>query len=140
MLVDFHDFHDLHSHRGSRAAKHRLTHAEVVAMAGTSRTGTDVSDVMKRGRGDRDREPKTQQSLYPGNLLTLILHEPAPALFRVVVAVGVYTYLGDGELRLLTCGDVDLEHRKIHVTKAWVRARGKRPVSSARRRAAYRVR
>jgi integrase len=41
--------------------------------------------------------------------------------WRSLVALAVYTYLRDGELRVLTCGDVDIEHKVIRVTKAWNR-------------------
>jgi integrase len=42
-------------------------------------------------------------------------------LWRVVLAVSTYCYARDGELRVLTCGDIDLEHNEIRITKAWDR-------------------
>jgi hypothetical protein len=45
--------------------------------------------------------------------------------WRALVAFAVYSYLRDGELRALLCGDVDVEHAIIRVNKAWIRKRGK---------------
>jgi integrase len=77
-------------------------------------------------RGPKKGKPRDKPYLYPSDVMTFINDEQPPALWRVLVPVAVYTYLRDGELRVLTCGDVDLEHEVISVNKAWIRKRGKR--------------
>jgi len=62
-----------------------------------------------------------KQFLYPAEFLKLVEHPDVPRLWKRLAAVAIYSYLRDGELRVLECRDVDLEHGVIRVTKAWNR-------------------
>jgi integrase len=78
-------------------------------------------------RGPARGIEKKKQFLRPVELLQFVRCKDVPLLWRIVVAVGVYTYLRDGELRVLTCGDVQIENQVISITKAWIRRRKNRP-------------
>lgn len=81
----------------------------------------------ERVRGPKKSKTQETRYLWPTDVMTFLRHREPPILWRVVVAVAIYTYLRDGELRVLECGDVDLEHAIIRVNKAWVRTRKGRP-------------
>ncbi len=72
-------------------------------------------------RGPERGDDIGKQFLYPAEFLKFVSHPEVPGRWKLVVTVAVYTYLRDGELRLLECRDVDLEHGSISVTKAWNR-------------------
>jgi integrase len=76
-------------------------------------------DVRAPDRGDR----KAKQYLYPDEFLRFVSCERVPLDWRRAVALAVYTYARDGELRVMRWdeGDVDLEHGVIHITRAWDR-------------------
>jgi integrase len=63
---------------------------------------------------------KAKQYLYPSEFLTFVSCEKIPLRWRRAVAVAVYTYTRDGELRVLRWdgGDVDLEHGMLSITRA----------------------
>ncbi len=63
---------------------------------------------------------KAKQFLYPSEFLALASCPDVPLACRRAVAIAIYTYLRDGELRALHWdgGDVDLEHGVLSVTKA----------------------
>jgi integrase len=56
---------------------------------------------------------------YPTELLALAACEDVPIAWRELHVVAAYTYLRPGELHALRWDDVDLDDRKIRVTKAW---------------------
>ncbi len=64
---------------------------------------------------------KAKQYLFPSELLALVACEDVPLSWRRSVAVAVYTYLRDGELRELRWEDVDLQHARIEVSHAFNR-------------------
>jgi hypothetical protein len=76
-------------------------------------------DVRPPERGVR----KAKQYLYPSEFLKFISCEDVPRRWRRAVALAVYTYTRDGELRVLRWdgGDVDLEHGVLSITRAWNR-------------------
>jgi integrase len=69
---------------------------------------------------DRGDDTDTQ-FLYPSEFQRFVECEKVPLRWRTTVAVAVYSYLRDAELRVLLVQDVDLEHDQIRVTKAWNR-------------------
>ncbi len=76
-------------------------------------------DVKPPERGDR----KAKQFLYPSEFLKLIECADVPLKFRRAVAIAVYTFVRDGELRAMRwdAGDVDLEHGTVSITRALAR-------------------
>jgi integrase len=66
---------------------------------------------------------KAKQYLYPSEFLTFVSCDKIPLRWRRAVAVAVYTYTRDGELRVLRWdgGDVDLEHGVLSITRAYNR-------------------
>lgn len=84
-------------------------------------------DPSERVRGPKRGLRKEKQALRPHEALKFVGCTKVPLLWRAVLAVAVYTYLRDGELRVLLCRDVQLENEIISVTKAWIRARPGRP-------------
>jgi integrase len=66
---------------------------------------------------DQDIE-RSKQFLYPSEFLKFVSCPDVPLRWRQLVAVAVYTYLREGELRVLRWADVDFEHRTIHVHRA----------------------
>jgi integrase len=61
---------------------------------------------------------KGKQFLYPSEFRQFVQCADVPLRWRRVVAVAIYLYMRDGELRVLDCEDVDGEHLSVHVTKA----------------------
>lgn len=88
-----------------------------------TRKDNPCKDVRPPDRGVR----KAKQYLYPSEFLALASSEAVPLQWRRAVAVAVYTFLRDGELRALTWqdGDVDLEHGVLSVTRSRDRKTGK---------------
>ena len=76
--------------------------------------------------GDRDsRQCRRKTFLYPKEAVQLLACEVIGLEWRELYAIALYTYLRPGELRVLTCGDVDLEAGLIQVNKAWDYEAGK---------------
>jgi len=69
---------------------------------------------------DRGDDTDTQ-FLYPSEFLKFVESEKVPLRWKTVVAVAIYSYVRDAELRVLQVRDVDLEHDQIRITKAWNR-------------------
>jgi integrase len=69
-------------------------------------------------RGPDVGAKKLKQFLYPSEVSTFLACADVPLLWRRTVAIAVYAYLRDGELRALSWADVDLKHRTIHVHQA----------------------
>jgi integrase len=63
---------------------------------------------------------KAKQYLFPSEFVRFVQCSEVPLAARRAVAVAIYTYLRDGELRALRWdgGDIDLEHGVLSVTKA----------------------
>ena len=78
------------------------------------RDDNPATDVRGPDRGDG----RAKQWLYPSEFLRFVTCQEVPLRWRRIVAVGIYLYMRDAELRVLDCEDVDLEHLKVHVTKA----------------------
>ncbi len=76
-------------------------------------------DVRAPERGER----KARQYLYPDEFLRFVSCERVPLDWRRAVALAVYLFTRDGELRVMRWdeGDVDLEHGVLNITRAWDR-------------------
>lgn len=66
---------------------------------------------------DRGIEPEPQ-FLFPSEFAQFAACKDVPLRWRRLVAVAIYTYARDAELRVLDCSDVDLERGTIRITKA----------------------
>ena len=84
-----------------------------------TRSDNPCRDVKPPERGAR----KAKQYLFPSEFVRFVSCQDVPLRWRRAVAVAVYTFLRDGELRVMRWqdGDVDLEHGIISVTRAWNR-------------------
>lgn len=84
------------------------------------RNDNPCRDVKPPERGDR----KAKQFLYPSEFLRFVSCELAPLRLRRAVAIAVYTFVRDGELRALRWdgGDIDIEHGTLSVTRALQRS------------------
>ena len=91
----------------------------VSAKKGAFRVRDDnpARDVKPPERGAR----KAKQYLYPSEFLQFVSCERVPLRWRRAVALAVYTFVRDGELRALRWdgGDVDLDHGVLSVTRAF---------------------
>lgn len=85
------------------------------------RESNPAADVEGPDRGVRKRKVY----LYPSEAAALLSCEALPLRWRRIAAFAMYTGLRLGELRVLEWADVDVEHRVIHVHRAWD-AKGKR--------------
>jgi integrase len=56
---------------------------------------------------------------YPSELLAVVACTLIPLEWRELHAVAAYTYARPGELQVLEWTDVDLDDRKIRITRAW---------------------
>lgn len=63
------------------------------------------------------------QFLYPSEFLKFASCSEVPLRWRRLVAVAIYLYPRDAELRALDCRDVDTEHQVVKITKALDRER-----------------
>jgi integrase len=81
-----------------------------------TRDDNPCRDVKPPERGSR----KAKQYLYPSEFLKFVSCEDVPLRLRRAVAIAVYTFVGDGELRALQWngGDVDMEHGALSITRA----------------------
>lgn len=65
---------------------------------------------------------RAKQYLYPSEFLRFVSCDAVPLRWRRAVALAVYTYTRDAELRVLEYGtDVDIEHGIVHITRAYNR-------------------
>jgi integrase len=81
------------------------------------RSDNPCRDVKPPERGAR----KAKQYLYPSELLTFVSCEAVPLRWRRAVALAVYLFPRDGELRELRWdagGDVDVERGVLSITRA----------------------
>lgn len=69
---------------------------------------------------DRGGE-KAKQFLYPSEFLQFVECAAVPIRWRVAVALAVFLYPRDGELRVLRWRDIDREHGVIRISRAWDR-------------------
>jgi len=76
-------------------------------------------DVKPPERGSR----KAKQYLFPSEFLAFVSCENVPLHWRRAVALAIYTYTRDGELRVLRWdhGDLDIEHGILSITRAYNR-------------------
>jgi integrase len=83
------------------------------------RSDNPCRDVKPPERGER----RARQYLFPSEFLTFVSCERVPLRWRRAVALAIYTYTRDGELRVLRWdgGDVDLEHGVLSITRAYNR-------------------
>jgi integrase len=79
------------------------------------RPDNPCSSVLPPERGDSRR----RTFIYPTEASVLLSCRDVPLPWREAYAVACYLYLRPGELRALTCGDVDLVANVVHVTKAY---------------------
>ena len=63
------------------------------------------------------------QFLYPSEFVQFVSCSEVPLRWRRLVAVAIYLYPRDSELRALECRDVDTEHLVVKITKALDRER-----------------
>lgn len=85
-----------------------------------ARQDNPCNDVKAPERGAK----KAKQYLYPSEFLTLVSSPAVPLRLRRAVAIAVYTFVRDGELRALRWdgGDIDIEHGTLSVTRALARS------------------
>jgi integrase len=69
-------------------------------------------------------DAKELQWLYPDEVLTLLSCEQIPLDARRAYALGVYLFLRAGELKALSCRDIDLTHGLISVRRSFDRSTG----------------
>jgi integrase len=99
---------------------------------------SDMVNAKKRALRTREDNPcrdvkppergvlKAKQYLYPSEFLRFVQCEDVPLRWRRAVAIAIYTYTRDGELRCMRWdgGDVDLEHGVLSITRAYNRRTG----------------
>ncbi len=80
------------------------------------RSDNPCKDVRAPDRGAN----KAKQFLYPTEFLQFVSCEAVPLRWRRAVALAVYLFVRDGELRVLRweAGDVDLDHGVLSITRA----------------------
>ena len=78
-------------------------------------------DVRGPDRGIR----RAKQFLFPSEFLRFVECEDVPLRWRRLVALAVYLFPRDGELRALRWEDFDLEHETVHIHQSWDRRTGK---------------
>jgi integrase len=86
-----------------------------------TRVDNPCRDVKPPERGNR----KAKQYLYPSEFLAFVTCDRVPLRWRRAVALAIYTYTRDAELRELRwAGDVDLGHGVLSITRALDRHTG----------------
>jgi integrase len=87
------------------------------------RKDNPARDVKPPEKGAR----KAKQFLHPDEFLQFAACEEVPLRWRRAVALAIYTFTRDGELRALEwdTGDVDLSHGVLKVTRAYSERSGK---------------
>jgi integrase len=93
------------------------------------RTDNPADGVRGPDRGDEVGE----QCLYPSEFLKFAQCEAVPLRWRRVVALAVYLYPRDAEIRALQCRDADTEHSSLRITKAIDRRTGEVKATKGRR-------
>lgn len=81
------------------------------------RTDNPAKDVRGPDRGVE----RAKQFLYPSEFIKLVEHPDVPQRWKRAVTLAIYLFPRDGEQRVLTWNDVDLEHGTVHIHKAWNR-------------------
>jgi integrase len=83
------------------------------------REDNPARDVKPPERGSR----KAKQYLYPSEFLQFVTCGEVPLTLRRAVALAVYTFTRDGELRVLRWdhGDIDMVHGVLSITRAYNR-------------------
>jgi len=84
-------------------------------------------------RGPYRGNETAKQFLYPSELLQFVRCQKVPLEWRRLVAIAVYTYMRDGELRVLRCSAVDTEHQIVKVTEAADRLGGEAKGTKSKR-------
>jgi len=79
------------------------------------REDNPCAGVLPPEQGESRRRPW----VYPAELVAVARCLDVGLEWREVYAIGAYLYLRPAELHVLTWGDVDLDARIVHVTKAW---------------------
>jgi integrase len=74
-----------------------------------------------------------KQFLYPSEFLQFVTCQEVPLEWRRLVAVAAYTYMRDGELRVLRSSAVDPQHMVIKVTEAADRLGGAAKATKSKR-------
>ena len=97
-----------------------------------ARDDNPCRDVKPPERGSR----KQKQYLTPSEFLKFVTCERVPLRLRRAVAIAVYTFVRDGELRALTWdgGDLDLERGTLSITQALARTGKIKPTKSGETR------
>jgi hypothetical protein len=85
------------------------------------RRADDPSDKV---RGPDKGDAVDLQFLYPSEFLKFVTSQAVPLLWRQLVALAVYSYCRDGELRALEPRDVDVEHNRLTISKSLERSGG----------------
>ena len=93
------------------------------------RKDNPAADVEGPDRGDDVGE----QFLYPSEILKFLACDAVPLRWRRIVALAVYLYPRDGELRSLQCRDFDFEHRTMRITRALNRRTGQAKATKGKR-------
>jgi len=75
-------------------------------------------------RGPDSGPEKTKEFLYPTEFIKVVSSPGVPLQWRRAIALGVYTYLRTGELRVLRWEDVNIDNMTIHVHRAFDRTTG----------------
>ena len=65
------------------------------------------------------RRGRCKTFVYPSEFARLVSCKDVPLVWREAHAIAAYTYLRPSELRALRWPDVDIDHGRVLVTKAW---------------------
>ncbi len=93
------------------------------------RTDNPATGVEGPDRGDDVGE----QYLYPSEFLKFMECAEVPEHWKQIVALAIYLYPRDAELRSLVCRDLDLEHASLRITKALNRRTNETKATKGRR-------
>jgi integrase len=84
-------------------------------------------------RGPDRGDDVGEQYLYPSEFLKFVECEKVPSRWRRIVALAIYLYPRDAEIRAMQCRDVDIEHRSTRITKALSKRTGEVKATKGRR-------
>lgn len=84
-------------------------------------------------RGPDRGDDVGEQCLYPSEFLKFVTCDEVPLKWRQIVALAIYLYPRDAELRALHCRDLDVEHRSTKITKALSKRTGEVKATKGRR-------
>lgn len=96
----------------ARTSKRR----DLRALEGRPNPCADVAPPGERRERSRSRQ---KPFIYPTEFIRLLESPRVPVEWRRVYAVACYTYLRPGELAVLRWCDIDMDHRIIHISRAW---------------------